>query len=259
MCKINHLVSIIVPYFNNQNTLEDTLNSVLHSSYDNIEIIVINDGSEKSPEYLIDKLNDKRIILHSQSNKGVSAARNFGVALSQGEYLLFLDADDLVAPGYIEKGVQILNNNHALKLVCCLTERFDKNKSEKWKLPPLSIENLTASNCIPVSNILRKKDFIAVGGFDENLPALEDWDLWLRLLNSDDDFFQISEYLFYYRQHDISHTNLSKIYFHNKENHNNLLNKIFEKHPKTEVQMLKQKIANFNKRPWYERMIRKIK
>ena len=97
------MISVIIPYFNNQNTIVEMLQSVLASSYTDIEIIIVNDGSDISPRVLLQTFLSGKIQLIEQSNQGVSAARNRGAEHAQGEYLFFLDADDLIEPYYFEQ------------------------------------------------------------------------------------------------------------------------------------------------------------
>lgn len=125
----------------------------------------------------------------------------------------------------------MLDTQPNTKLVSCYTVRFNKISESKWQLPKPSIKNFIRYNCFPISNLIRKKDFDAVGGFDESLPALEDWDLWLRMLTKDEDIYQIPEYLFYYRNHnDSEHIGLSKQYIVDNSKRKKLLQIIYKKH-----------------------------
>ncbi len=105
----NPLVSIVVPVYNNESTIEKCLCSLLNQTYKTIEIIVINDGSTDDSVMTINRMrrNNSRIMLFSQVNKGVSAARNVGIEYSHGEYLMFADGDDEVLPEMIEHYVQV--------------------------------------------------------------------------------------------------------------------------------------------------------
>ncbi len=98
-------ISVIIPYFNCEKYIAETLDSVKKQTYANIEIIVVNDGSSiMSTEYIENLLQDKTDIHYLyQSNQGVSSARNAGAKVAQGEFLLFLDADDKIEPSYLKK------------------------------------------------------------------------------------------------------------------------------------------------------------
>lgn len=106
-------VSIVIPVYNNESYVEKCIRSVLEQTYRNLEIIIINDGSTDKSGEILQKLaeEDKRILLVTQKNAGVSAARNKGIELATGEYLTFIDGDDYVDSDYIEK------------LYCCACEK----------------------------------------------------------------------------------------------------------------------------------------
>lgn len=96
-------VSIIVPAYNAQDTIEKCLESLLGQTYKNIEVVVINDGSVDNTLKIIDKFNDIRLKVTSTENRGISAARNLGIKNSTGEFICFCDADDFYEKNYVEK------------------------------------------------------------------------------------------------------------------------------------------------------------
>ena len=112
-------VSIIIPCYNVEKYLEDCLSSVVSQTYNNLEIIVINDGSSDSTPKIVDKFSalDSRIIAIHQENRGVSESRNLGIKKSSGEYICFIDSDDKVLPQYIERMVEYINNEQA-DIIC---------------------------------------------------------------------------------------------------------------------------------------------
>lgn len=99
---MNELVSIIVPVYNKENTIEKCLDSLINQSYSNIEIIVINDGSTDSSKEMIMKYLKRNVVVYNMPNQGVSNARNFGIEKANGEYIVFVDADDYVGKLYVE-------------------------------------------------------------------------------------------------------------------------------------------------------------
>lgn len=101
------LVSIIIPCFNSQKTLRESLDTVLKQSWKNIEIIVIDDGSTDSTKEIINSIPDKRIHYYRKSNSGVSASRNMGLRLCKGKYICFLDSDDFMLPKNIEEKIGV--------------------------------------------------------------------------------------------------------------------------------------------------------
>lgn len=108
------LVSIIIPCYNASGFLELTVNTVLKQNYQHLEIIIVNDGSnEPQTLKLLENFSDKRITIIHQENKGVSSARNIGLRSATGKYIMFLDADDLFSPDYIQKLVHFFEQNDA--------------------------------------------------------------------------------------------------------------------------------------------------
>lgn len=195
-------VSVMIPYYNCKEYIVETVQSVLNQSYQNFEIIIVDDGSApEHADYLREFLADKPAIRYAvQNNQGVAAARNHAARLAGGKYFLFLDSDDLILPDYIEKCVTVLENNPDCKLVYPLAEYFDAQEG-LWNLPDYDgLESLLKGNRIPIISMHRAEDFVSLGGFDENLTTHEDWDLWIRLLSNGGTVIRIPEVLFRYRK-----------------------------------------------------------
>ncbi|MEI3258998.1 MAG: glycosyltransferase family 2 protein [Faecalimonas umbilicata] len=128
-------VSIIIPVYNAENYIEDSINSVLCQTYSNIEIIVVNDGSTDRSQEICEKLlqKDNRIVLVSKINEGAGKARLIGVKRSRGDYICFLDADDIMEPYFVEKMLVALEHNNA-DLVECSYCIFYKNTLKKHEI-----------------------------------------------------------------------------------------------------------------------------
>jgi glycosyltransferase involved in cell wall biosynthesis len=122
------LVSIIIPVFNAEQYIADTINSALSQTWSNIEIIIVDDGSTDQSLNIARKFNDGRISVITQKNKGASAARNAGLKEAKGEYIQFLDADDLLSPDKIEAQVACLKGS-ATQLAICKTVHFKDGES----------------------------------------------------------------------------------------------------------------------------------
>ena len=120
------LISIIVPCYNQGIYLKETIHSALASSYRPLEILIINDGStDNSLELALElEVQHPEVRVLDQANAGVTKARNSGIAAAQGEYILPLDEDDLIAPTYIEQGLAILATRPEVKVVYCQAEKF---------------------------------------------------------------------------------------------------------------------------------------
>ncbi|MCJ8280869.1 MAG: glycosyltransferase family 2 protein, partial [Rivularia sp. ALOHA_DT_140] len=119
-------VSVIIPAYNAMGFLPETLESVLQQTFTDFEILIINDGSSDDIVEWASKISDSRVRLITQINQGVSAARNTGIRNSQGEYIAFLDADDLWEPTKLEKQVNCLKANPGVGLVYTWTTFIDQ-------------------------------------------------------------------------------------------------------------------------------------
>lgn len=202
------LVSVIVPCFNQGCFLSEALDSIISQTYTNWECIVINDGSTDNTESVGKKycLNDSRIKYIYQRNQGVIAARNNAIKESSGEIILPLDADDKVAPVYMEKAVQYLQQHKNCKVVYGKGWLIGKENGP-FKLPEFSFEGLLRDNCIFNSAFYRRRDFDAVGGYNPNMAkGYEDWNLWISLLEDGGYAHQLDDVVYYYRIQSLSRT-----------------------------------------------------
>lgn len=195
------LVSIIIPCYNSESYIEETIHSVLESTYRNIEIIIVNDGSTDNSELIVRNISatHSNIFLLSQVNSGPAAARNNGIKNAKGEYILPLDADDLIGNEYLEKAVDVLAKNEHIKIVYCEAEFFGE-RCGKWNLPSFRIEKLAIDNMIFCSALYRKKDWLQAGGYDERMTwGWEDWEFWISMLKNGGDAYRLPFVGFKYR------------------------------------------------------------
>ncbi|MCD4742911.1 MAG: glycosyltransferase family 2 protein [Desulfobacteraceae bacterium] len=180
------LVSAIIPTFNRGWIVAEAVKSILNQDYPNIETIVIDDGSTDDTAKQLFPYLDK-ITYIKQENKGVSAARNLGIKKSSGKLTAFLDSDDLWTKEKISCQVNFFQNNPDAML--CQTEEIwirngkKVNPKQKHKKPSGMIFESSLNLCLvsPSAVMIKKKLFKTTGYFDENLPACEDYDLWLRI------------------------------------------------------------------------------
>jgi glycosyltransferase involved in cell wall biosynthesis len=195
------VISVIIPAYNYGRFMAECLESLLAQTYSGWEGIIVDNGSTDDTASVAQAYvqKDARIRYHYMAQNGVSAARNKGVELSQGTYILPLDADDKIASTYLEKAVAILEKEPGIKLVYCDAELFGAF-SGKWVLPEYSLRDMLIENSIFCSALYRKADFYTAGGYDENMKeGFEDWDFWIRLLKGGELVYKIPEALFYYR------------------------------------------------------------
>ncbi|NET60616.1 MAG: glycosyltransferase [Symploca sp. SIO2E6] len=181
-------ISVIIPAYNAENTIKETINSVLKQTFTDFELLVINDGSQDSTLEVISSVSDSRIRVFSYSNAGVCAARNRGIAEATGEYLSFIDADDLWTPDKLEAQLAALQANPEAAVAYSWTDWIDESgqflrpgshiKSNGNVYSELLFRDFVASGSNP---LIRKEALTQVGGFDESLTPAADWEMWLRL------------------------------------------------------------------------------
>ena len=201
-------VSVIIPCYNQGAFIKEAVDSVLAQTFQDFEIIIVNDGSSdaKTNEFLSNFTAPKTTVLSLAENQGPSVARNVAIKAAKGKYILPLDADDKIAPTYLEKAFNVLEQNISVGIVYCKANLFGIQTGE-WDLKPYSLKEILNGNCIFVSACFRKSDWEHVGGFNNNMiHSLEDWDFWLSLIEKGIEVYQIPETLFFYRKHFVSRT-----------------------------------------------------
>lgn len=217
---MNPKISIIVPCYNHAGYLNQTLQSVFEQTYLNYECLIIDDGSADNTESVARTwvTRDNRFSYQFQNNAGVSSARNNGIAEAKGDFILPLDADDIIMPSYVKKAIDQFKEFPTLKLVYCKAEKFGL-VNEEWELRPFSLRNLAKGNQIFNSAVFRKTEWERIGGYDNKLLyGYEDWDFWINMLKDGGEVHQIPEILFLYRikdssrNKDISENQFEEIY-----------------------------------------------
>jgi glycosyltransferase involved in cell wall biosynthesis len=178
-------IAAIIPSYNSAHFLKECIDSVLQQTYEVAEIIVVDDGSTDNPRAVVDSYPPGRVKYFYKPNGGLSSARNAGVRETTSPWVGFLDADDRWEPRKIELQVKALEANP--DAVFCYTSKIlaGPNGPEgfHYAAPPEgNWPRLRYENMITPSTVLMRRDVLeAVGGFDEQLRACEDWDLWVRL------------------------------------------------------------------------------
>lgn len=194
-------VSVIVPCYNQASFLDDALQSVLNQSFTDWECIIINDGSTDDTGTISSKWipKDLRFKYIEQENRGVCNARNTAIAASTGNFILPLDADDVITEDYLELAVNVFQKNPGLKLVYCNAAKFGEEEGD-WKLPSFSLSNLASENLIFSSALFKKDDWKKVGGYDDKMrDGWEDWEFWISLLKDGGAVKKIDRTCFHYR------------------------------------------------------------
>jgi glycosyltransferase involved in cell wall biosynthesis len=180
------VVTVIIPTYNRADFLNESIQSVVSQTFTDYELIVVDDGSSDHTEAVVREFPEVRYVACSE-NSGVSYARNFGINLARGRYICFLDSDDLWIKNKLEAQIHWMEENADCQV--CYTDEIwirkgirvnpmNKHRKCSGDIFPHSLPLCIVS---PSSVLMRSSLFDEVGVFDENLPACEDYDLWLRI------------------------------------------------------------------------------
>ena len=177
------LVSIVMPAYNAASYIAESLDALLAEDYPRLEIVVVDDGSTDETSEIANRYvrENPHIHLVVQSNCGVCSARNHGIREARGEYILPVDADDILLPGFIEWAVGQMEQQPGVKVAVPRAEFFGARQGE-WHLPAYSPSLLARKNMIPATALYRRSDWQRVGWYCETLQAREDWEFWINML-----------------------------------------------------------------------------
>lgn len=193
-------VSVIMPCYNDGAYIMEAIQSVQEQTYPNIELIVIDDGSDDQTTINILKnlKSDGIKVLHTKHLRP-AGARNAGIEASTGKYIMPVDSDDRIERDYIEKAVQAMKDDPRRGVVYCHADLFGE-RSGPWELPEYSLDSMLLDNVVFVTALFKKEDWVTVGGFRTNMEhGMEDYDFWLSILELGRDIYQLPEVLFHYR------------------------------------------------------------
>jgi glycosyltransferase involved in cell wall biosynthesis len=213
-------LSVVIPCFNHGEFLLAAVASVTNINRNDLELIVVDDGStDEQTCKEVDALIVQGIHVIRQENKGVAAARNAGILISQGEYVLPLDADNRLRPGYIGHGIRILDSNPQIGVVYGDAEYIGTRKG-RWHVGPFDRDRLLKANYIDACAAYRRSIWEQNRGYDDTMPVqgAEDWDFWLSTLEHSWQFAYVPEILFDYRVADQSMLTRLRAYEQELEN-----------------------------------------
>ena len=183
---LNPCVSVIIPTYNRCWILKEAIDSVLSQKFSDIEIIVVDDGSTDATNELLSTYGDQVTSIF-QENKGVSAARNVGISIARGDYIAFLDSDDMWLTEKLSCQHDFFQS-HSEAFICQTDEIWIRNgvrvnPKNRHKKPSGMIFEPSLRLCLvsPSAVMIKKSLFDTVGLFNESFPACEDYDLWLRI------------------------------------------------------------------------------
>ena len=198
-------VTVVMPAYNSEHFIGRAIESVLAQVYSDWELIVVDDGSTDLTEQLVKSHTDDRIHYTHQTNQGPSVARNVGLAKSQSDYVIFLDADDWWDSRCLEQLVAALCKASSQDAVAHADWAYVSETSQTGTIMNSAVDRNLALATLVLRNpiaihcaLVRRSALLAVGGFPIEDPALEDWELWLRLASAGFGFVHVPELLAFY-------------------------------------------------------------
>jgi glycosyltransferase involved in cell wall biosynthesis len=195
-------VSIVIPCYNQGALLREALASVEQVRNANLlEVIVVDDGSsERETLTILRHLEAAGYRVVPQPNRGLGAARNAGIRLANGEYILPLDSDNRVRDIYLNEGISILKENPSVQVVYADAQYFGE-RDGRWEVPEFDLLSLIRTNFIDACALFRKSLWEELRGYDEHMPWMgwEDWDFWLRVASHGGTFTHLPQVGFEYR------------------------------------------------------------
>tara|TARA_B100000809_G_scaffold105703_1_gene104239 strand:+ start:37130 stop:37969 length:840 start_codon:yes stop_codon:yes gene_type:complete len=219
-------ISVIIPCYNCEKYIEKAIDSLLNQTIkENIEIILIDDGSNLETKSILKKIEHKVTKLITQENKGQSTARNVGLNYAKADIIIFVDSDDYVAHDYCE--IMLENFSDKYTVFTCIANIVVEDKVIKTFKPRGGGLNAALYSNISLGpSMFKKKDLIAIGGYDQEMTSgFEDWEMLIRLLKfTGKKVYVIDKPLYYYRKGIVSTTT------HANEKKYELLQYIYSKH-----------------------------
>ena len=181
-------ISVIIPVYNGEKTIKQTIESVLNQTFRDFELLIINDGSQDATLEIIQAINDERIQVFSYQNSGVSASRNRALTKAKGEFISFIDADDLWTPNKLELQLKALQDNPQAAVAYSWSDWIDESGQFLRSGGHITVngkayEKLLLRDFIESGSnpLIRKQALDEVGCFEQSVTPAEDWDMWLRL------------------------------------------------------------------------------
>lgn len=195
------LVSIVIPAYNVESTVIETLESVVAQTYDNIETIIVDDGSTDSTLKVVQQfLKDKpNIHVHTKKNEGLAATRNYGFQFIKGRFLLFLDADDLIDSNFVKLCVDVFTSQPNVDIVTTEVQHFER-LNNIYIPPAFTLDTILRVNCFVITSMIKSQAFKEIGMFDITMKFHEDWDMWIRMTEKYHSVVRIDKPLFWYRK-----------------------------------------------------------
>jgi glycosyltransferase involved in cell wall biosynthesis len=242
------MVSVVMPCYNAARYVDEAIGSLQKQTYADLEILAVNDGSTDDTQAHLDRLaaNDPRVRVFTQANAGPSAARNRAMRNLRGQYVCFLDGDDIYLPEKIERQVRFLDEHPAVDLVFSDYYHGDSELNlialTSGRIPHTDmVEAFAMRNWFGIHAVLFRRSLMArVGEFDESLRMAEDWDYWIRCAQTGS-FAYVAGPMTIYRVHGVqAHFNLDSMFRGGK--------RVLQKHFKSDPALYERALAS-----WYAR------
>ncbi|MFA5203894.1 MAG: glycosyltransferase family A protein [Lentisphaeria bacterium] len=194
-------IAVIIPCYNQGQYVAEAVDSILRQSYQDFEIIVVNDGStQQATNDILSRFERPKTRILTTSNQGLSAARNNGIKASLCPYILTLDADDLFEPTFLEKAVAVLDTRPEVGVVTCWVQSFGA-MSHLWRPKGGNVRNFLVVSNSCGNALFRRVCWEQVGGYNEAMrEGFEDWDFWLSVTAQGWLVHTLQEALFLYRR-----------------------------------------------------------
>lgn len=252
------LVSVIIPCFNNEKHIVECLDSLADQTYENLEIVIVNDGSTDNSVEKIKNWKKKNIKLINQENQGVSVARNVGFASSTGDFIQYLDADDFISPNKIESQIQLIKDKeNAISNCRCFIYYDEKNIVERKQIVDKSYENplnwlednwLNLTFGATHSWLIPRNLIVKAGPWNERLTKSGDSEFFSRILMNSNSIEYSENAICYYRKHGFGTLSNQKSRITAESTLNSLFlieKNIFAKHPKFSKKALATQYLSF--------------
>ncbi len=194
-------VSIIIPCYNQGEFLADSVGSALAQTYEAVEVIVVDDGSDDEKTRAAMAKLPPEVALLRTDNRGLPAARNHGIKGAAGQFICCLDADDMLHEDYIKETAALLQSDTAGEYAMVTTGVRNFGEEDRpGRTEPFDPLRLLLGNCIHVASLFRRSSWEEVGGYDEALAGYQDWEFWISIVERGYKWVRIDKELFFYRK-----------------------------------------------------------
>ena len=184
------MITIVIPVYNRASLIKRTIDNILDQTYQDIEIVVSDDGSTDNIEAVMQTISDLRVrFLKSEKNMGACHARNMGIEAARGEYIAFQDSDDLWDTHKLQKQLDALKAGNADVCICRMKFVYENGiekqfHDQNFVQKDITLENELSNNFISTQLVLGRKECFIQEKFDERFPRFQDWDLGIRLVKN---------------------------------------------------------------------------